>query len=77
MSETKLKGLLNRQALTHCIQFQFASHDEVEYEQPSSSECVAVLQDTTLPANIQKLLDLYEDVFQTPTSLPPPRPFDH
>jgi hypothetical protein len=46
----------------------------------SLSEClesVVGVQESAIPSNIQKLLSVYEDVFQIPSALPPPRPFDH
>ena len=74
--ESKIKGLLKRQAITYCIQLHMVSdpHDS------SLSEClesVAGVQESAIPSDIQKLLSIYEDVFQTPSALPPPRPFDH
>jgi hypothetical protein len=32
VKEAKLRGLLKRQALTHCIQFQFASEPHIQWE---------------------------------------------
>jgi len=52
VSAAKLKGLLNRQAITHCIQFQFHNEGEMQTEQLSSSDCVDVVQDTCLPNGI-------------------------
>jgi hypothetical protein len=38
---------------------------------------VCAIQDQYIPADIKELISLYEDVFQDPTILPPPWPFDH
>lgn len=35
------------------------------------------IQAADTPEEVQNLLNTYEDIFQTPTALPPPRPFDH
>jgi hypothetical protein len=77
VKEAKLRGLLKRQALTHCIQFQFASEPHIQWEQATSFVLIAPIQDTTIPKDVQKLITLFDDVFQTPTTLPPPRAFDH
>ena len=40
--------------------------------------CSILVPDTVLLSKeLQHLLEAYDDVFQTPTSLPPSRPFDH
>lgn len=68
----KLKGLLKHQAISHCVQFQWESEIAGVGDQ-----IVASVQETPIPEDIQKLIAVYEGVFQTPTSVPPPRPFDH
>ena len=73
ISGENFQGLLNRRAITHMIQMQV--------KDPILLTCnsveVAILQETPIPIEIQKLIDGYQDVFQTPTALPPPSPFDH
>lgn len=60
--------------MTHCIQVQLK-------EQPSGQadllNSVTAVQEYEIPEAIQKVIASYDDVFQTPESLPPPRPFDH
>lgn len=72
MKNCKLKGLLKKQAITHCLQFQLKLPKEVQHV---SSVCV--IQDQSVPTDIKQLISLYEDVFQAPITLPPPWPFDH
>lgn len=69
-----LRGLLNRQAVTHCIQFRWCGHEMVE---EASVNSVTVPQDISHSPELQKLLEDYGELFQTPTTLPPTRPFDH
>lgn len=37
----------------------------------------ATIQSTGIPTEVQVFISEFEDIFQTPTTLPPPRPFDH
>ncbi|XP_066317156.1 uncharacterized protein [Miscanthus floridulus] len=67
-----LKGLLNRQALTHCLQFKLAYTESTDPD----SVVVPVTENAQLP-EIETLLQQYSDIFKTSTTLPPPRPFDH
>lgn len=76
IKDEKLKGLLNRRAVVHCIQLC----QKTEAEQLSNqtlSNIVADVHTKQVPAEVQNLLKGYDDVFQTPNTLPPPRPFDH
>lgn len=73
----KLRGLLRKQAITHCIQLQLSTTDLAQQDSVALIASVARVQETPIPQEVQQLLKVYEDLFQTPTSLPPPRPFDH
>jgi hypothetical protein len=77
ISEAKLKGLLNRSAITHCVQLvgeiKRMSFSGNQYDR----DIIAVIQEHEIPESVQKLIHQFEDVFATPNSLPPQRPFDH
>lgn len=55
------------------IQLQF---QQLDSQLLAMNEITAVHEEI-IPDGVQKLLEVYHDVFQTPTELPPPRPFDH
>lgn len=74
VSGRALRGLLNRQAVTHCIQLRL---DPTSYIQFKNSVAVATISDQEMIPQVEQLLEQYDDIFQAPTSLPPPRPFDH
>jgi hypothetical protein len=38
---------------------------------------IVVISDQQLHSEVEQLLGQFEDIFQAPTTLPPPRPFDH
>ena len=73
VNHRKFQGFLNRQAVAHMIQLQFQQLDSQLF---AVNEITAVHEEI-IPDGIQKLLEVYHDVFQTSTELPPPRPFDH
>jgi hypothetical protein len=64
ISGDKFQGLLNRRAITHMIQMQVKDLVLLTYD----SAKVAVLQETPISVEIHKLIDVYQDVFQTPTA---------
>ena len=77
ISAPKLKGLLRRKAVIHCVQL---------WAKPASSEChadpspVCLVSDSTsseLPPEISDMLQEYSQLFQDPDSLPPERFCDH
>lgn len=77
-----LKGLLNRQAIIHCVQLRL---DDVQGRGAVVIQSVAAVSDQQVEAMYDKkvesqmdqILDQFSDIFQTPSTLPPPRPFDH
>ena len=36
-----------------------------------------IIQESKIPAPVQALIEEYAEIFQTPTSLPPSREYDH
>lgn len=77
LSSADLKGLLRRQSITHCIQFKWLSEVAVDYGQLPAL-CSILVPNLAQPSEgLQKLLDSYANIFQSPGTLPPPRPFDH
>lgn len=69
-----VQGLLNRQAVTHCIQLRL---DHPSCSQFPEEHSIAAIDDQNVLPPVAQLLQQYEDIFQTPSTLPPPRPFDH
>ena len=73
----KLKGLMRRKAITHCIQLLPST------PQPQSSHPDSVLHALSDSAHmnmvpeIQQLLDRYSHLFSEPCTLPPERYCDH
>jgi len=76
ISAGKLKGLIRRGALTHCVQMWPKS---VSSPPSVQSDTVFTLSDSDLqwPAEIQNLIQQYAHVFKEPTQLPPARYCDH
>lgn len=73
----KVKGLLRRHAVTHCVMMlpqlsRHQIHTEVE-ELHSLSEDIM----QSVPPAIQQVLSDYQHLFKEPTTLPPPRQCDH
>jgi len=73
ISAEKMQGLLSRRACTHLVQLKFHAKQAVL----ASNNTVLAVQEAQIPPEIQQLLEAYSDLFQTPTQMPPPRPFDH
>lgn len=74
VSKEGLKGLINRQVATHCLQFRW----EAEPDELDEGVCaVTTLLDKPNIPELQVLLEQYADLFQEPSSLRPIRPFDH
>jgi hypothetical protein len=69
-----LKGLLNRQAVSHCIQLRL---DSAQTSQFQEEFVVAIISDQMIHPKVEELLEQFSDIFQSPNTLPPPRPFDH
>jgi hypothetical protein len=76
----KLKGLLKRKAIVHCVELLPVSLSE------GSPVCsiVAMQQQSAkmqfsneVPEKIQQVVQRFSNLFMDPTSLPPPREFDH
>lgn len=74
VTKVGLKGLLNRHAVSHCIQFRWFDEEPVE---EGGIHYVTVPHDGHQPPKLLKLLEDYGELFQSPTTLPPARPFDH
>ncbi|WVZ70539.1 hypothetical protein U9M48_019198 [Paspalum notatum var. saurae] len=74
ISSGKLKGLLRRKAITHCVQLSQSTVDH-----SSSVALVGESSVGSLPVlvEIQSVLQQYEHLFEEPTGLPPEREFDH
>jgi hypothetical protein len=76
----KLKGLLKRKAIVHCVELLPVSLSErslvcsIDTTQQQSDEMQ--LSDE-VPENIQQVVKRFSNLFLDPTSLPPPREFDH
>lgn len=74
VSRKVLKGLLNRQAITHCIQLRLDLTQSAQFQE---TVAVASISEQLEKPQVEQLLHQFADIFQTPTALPPPRPFDH
>lgn len=73
ISAGKLKGLIRRKAIAHCIQLT-ASRDPAPEQLTFDTVCqVESVASEDTPAPITDLLSKYEDVFQKPTAFPPTR----
>lgn len=70
-----LSGLIRRHAVQHCFQLKvFGSIEDIQEQ----SVCTTDIQSQEdLPDAIKQLLLEFQDLFQKPKSLPPPRSFDH
>lgn len=67
-----LKGLLNRQVVTHCIQLKI---DDLQCVQDQNISGINTIFDSELNPKVEQLIVQFDDIFQAP-SLPPPRSFD-
>jgi len=82
VSPQKLKGLLKRKAVTHFVQVKKVDVPEILTDHYSILEYVAVISDQlsfsdSIPPSIQNIIQQYSELFHEPSSLPPPREFDH
>lgn len=78
ISTNKLKGLIKRTAISHCVQVATVSAPKQEWVPYDANICQVepeVIEDT--PGLIQILLSQYPDIFQEPSTLPPRRQHDH
>lgn len=72
ISGHKLRGLLNRQAVSYCIQLTPIPSDPDE-----TNSILAIAQEDSLAPSIQSLLDKFSELFHEPVDLPPLREYDH
>lgn len=77
VSSAGLVGLCNHQNITCCVQVKLIPEMEVGFSPEQVVQSLSVPGDSTVPVEIQKLLDTYTALFQEPKALPPPRQFDH
>lgn len=75
ISAGRLKGLLRRQAVTHCV--QMLPRSLPDSPPITDSATVLAIAESKPPVQIQQILDQYQDVFREPTELPPKRACDH
>lgn len=75
ISVGRLKGLLRRQAMTHCVQMLPRSLPSSPHV--TDSAAVLAIAESETPVQIRQVLDQYQDVFREPTELPPKRACDH
>lgn len=68
ISKEGLKGLINRQAVAHCLQFRWEAKPDKLHEGVCA---VTTLLDKQNIPELQVLLEQYAGLFQEPSSLPP------
>lgn len=73
----KVKGLLRRHAITHCV--LMVPQLSKQRAQEVSQELHVLSDPKLLPVQpeVKKVLSTFKHLFQEPTTLPPPRKFDH
>jgi hypothetical protein len=71
ISETKLEGLLRKNAMSHWVELSMLSQKEQSH--PVASEVDSV----DIPQSVQDLLKEFQFQFDVPKSLPPRRAIDH
>ncbi|WVZ96404.1 hypothetical protein U9M48_042044, partial [Paspalum notatum var. saurae] len=71
----KLKGLLRRKAITHCVQLSQSTLDIADNVSAISMESSELLQ--AVPLEVREVLQKFDHLFQEPTELPPTRQYDH
>ncbi|WVZ81498.1 hypothetical protein U9M48_028869 [Paspalum notatum var. saurae] len=72
----KVKGLLRRDAITHCV--QWSPHLLPDSGFLDNELCsISTVEASEIPAPVQQLLNEYDHLFATPTALHPRRPADH
>jgi len=76
ISAGKLKGLIRRGALTHCVQMWPKQVPSPPPEQVHTIHALSAI-DLQWPVEIQNLVHKYAHLFQEPTQLPPERYCDH
>jgi hypothetical protein len=74
----KLKGLLRRKAVTHCVELRkvFPSSD-YHSVQALSSEDLSESHQSEVPEAVHNLIQQFASLFKEPSELPPPRQDDH
>ena len=76
----RLKDLIRRQAISHCIQLLPTAVQKLSMDPADQQVCSVTFSegnDSNVPKDIQQLISQYQDIFQEPTALPPRRTCDH
>jgi len=78
ISSGKLKGLLRRKAITHCVELRHIQESSADHSvlEISSADIVEI-SPSGVHEPIQKLVHQFDTLFQEPTELPPLRQDDH
>jgi hypothetical protein len=76
ISIRKLKGLMRRSAITHCVELKRISSNS---ELPVVHSIAEVMSedDTSVPPEVAQVVTKFQHLFHEPTALPPQREGDH
>jgi hypothetical protein len=78
ISTGKLKGLLRRKVVAHCIELRRIPFSQTTQPVRSVPEQASTFPpDPNIPLPVRQVLQQYEHLFQEPTDLPPTREDDH
>jgi len=77
ISGNKLKGLLKRKAISHCVQLWPQTMGAETNSDDLTNQTIHSLDESTTIPEVQQLIHEYRHLFKEPNSLPPPRYCDH
>jgi len=77
ISATKLKGLLKKKAISHCIQLWPQVIDNEAETGTLTDQTIHSIAEPEIVSEVKQLIQEYSHLFKEPDSLPPPRYCDH
>ena len=77
ISARKLKGLIRRGAVFHCLEMKLLPLSANSQQQDMAVQSVQLSESSQVVPKIKQLLSQYTHLFQEPTTLPPQKNCDH
>ena len=77
ISARKLKGLIRRGAVSHCLEMKLLPLSANSQQQDMAVQSVQLSESSQVVPKNKQLLSQYTHLFQEPTTLPPQRNCDH